>query len=176
MAQVYSFAPIADADARILILGSMPGVASLTAGQYYAHPRNSFWKILGELLGFESDSVYDLRVLALQSAGIAIWDVLYSCYRQGSADAMIEQESLLINDFKSFFESHANIRWVFFNGRQAENFYKRLVIPDLPINRLVYNRLPSTSPAYAALNFTQKLSAWRVLAECLAIADSESVV
>ena len=90
MSLLYSFAPIADENARILILGSMPGQASLDAGQYYAHKRNLFWPIMAELLQFDVSASYEEKTAALRAAGIALWDVLQSCKREGSLDANIE--------------------------------------------------------------------------------------
>ena len=89
VAHIYSFAPIAERNAGILILGSMPGRASLAAGQYYAHAQNAFWRIISELLQFDPVSSYAVRVQALKSARIALWDVLRSCKREGSLDSMI---------------------------------------------------------------------------------------
>jgi len=162
--RVRSFAPVADGNATRLILGSMPGVASLRAGQYYAHPRNLFWRILGELIGLDPGLPYAGRVMALSSSGIALWDVLKSCTRAGSLDAAIERDSAVPNDFAAFFARHPQVRRVYFNGSTAEQCYRRRVLPLLPAGLPVYQRLPSTSPAHAALSYEEKLEAWRVVA------------
>lgn len=165
MTRVRSFAPVADAGATRLILGSMPGEASLRAGQYYAHPRNQFWLILGELLGVDPGVPYADRLEALVTSGIALWDVLRSCRRPGSLDAAIDRDSIVPNDFAAFFTRHPQVRRVYFNGATAEACFRRLVLPQLPAGSLVYERLPSTSPAHAALNYEQKLAAWRAVAD-----------
>lgn len=161
--RVRSFAPVADRGATRLILGSMPGVASLRAGHYYAHPRNLFWPILGELLGLDAALPYAARIGALAESGIALWDVLKSCSRSGSRDAAIEKDTALPNDFATFFSGHPQVRRVYFNGSTAESCYRRQVLPLLPAVALAYERLPSTSPAHAALCFAEKLAAWRVI-------------
>ncbi len=163
MQDVRSFAPIEDADARILILGSMPGEASLRAGQYYAHPRNLFWRIMGELLGTDPASPYDRRIQALKSARIALWDVLRSCRRKGSLDSNIDQESLVPNNFAAFFRCHPKIPHVFFNGAKAEEYYHKHVLPAAGIETIEYLRLPSTSPANASISYERKLESWRVI-------------
>ncbi len=160
---VRSFPPIARRDAEVLILGSMPGEASLAAGRYYAHPRNAFWPIMAALLGFAPDAPYARRVRALKEARIALWDVLHSCRRRGSLDADIAREDLAANDFAAFFRSHARIRRVVFNGAAAEQCFRRHVEPGLKLRGIAYARLPSTSPAHAALSFDAKREAWRVL-------------
>lgn len=166
MSEVCSFPPIARADARVLVLGSMPGVASLSAGQYYAHRRNAFWPIMGALLGFDPAAPYAQRLAALQAAHIAVWDVLQSCTRPGSLDASISRESEVANDFPLFFRQHPHIGHVFFNGTAAEAAFRRHVLPQMA--QLVQNgpamtRLPSTSPANASFSFDRKLAAWRAL-------------
>lgn len=157
--RIASFASVAHSTAKILILGSMPGKASLDASQYYAHPRNTFWKIMGELIGFEPSNPYDKRLEALKAADIALWDVLHSCHREGSLDTAIETDSIEVNNFKVFFDTHPDIKVVCFNGAVAERYYQRCVLfkPD----SIRYIRLPSTSPAHAALTFEQKVFAWR---------------
>lgn len=157
-----SFAPIATRDARILILGSMPGQASLAAGQYYAHPRNAFWPIMATLLGFDAALDYPARTMALAAAGVAVWDVLHSCRRPGSLDSSIEAESLVVNDLAGFLAGHRAIEHIFFNGSAAEKLFRKHLGADPSIAKLRLTRLPSTSPAHAALNFAQKLAAWRV--------------
>ena len=161
--RVHSFPPISDPASRVLILGSMPGKASLRAKQYYAHPQNAFWRIIGELLGFDADAAYARRAKVLKSAHIALWDVLESCVREGSADAMIEDDSLLANDFHGFFAAHTRIRRVLFNGAKAEACYKRHVLHQVETGPIVYSRLPSTSPANASVTFADKLDAWRAI-------------
>jgi double-stranded uracil-DNA glycosylase len=163
MARVHSFEPIADRNAEVLILGSMPGLASLAAGQYYAHPQNAFWRILSELLRIDPASPYPARIEALKSARIALWDVLQSCTRVGSLDAMIELDTQIANDFQTFFRKHRKIRQVFFNGAQAEACFRRDVSTRLDAGPIAYARLPSTSPANASLPYEQKLRAWRII-------------
>lgn len=161
MTRVQGFAPIATADAEILILGSMPSEASLAAGQYYAHPRNQFWPIVADLLGFDATAPYEVRVQALESARVALWDVLHACVRPGSLDSSIQAEGLAVNDFPNFFVAHCKIRHVFFNGAMAEQCYRRYVLPHVGSLGLTYMRLPSTSPANASLSFARKLVLWR---------------
>ena len=169
MAQVRGFPPIADAGARVLILGSMPGKASLDAREYYAHPRNLFWPILCELIGARPDLPYAGRVRALNARGIAVWDVLESCVREGSLDADIDEATIRVNDFAAFYRSHPRIAAVFFNGAKAEACYRKHVLPRLGDRRapLHYQRLPSTSPAHAAMSYLQKRSAWKAVIERL---------
>lgn len=158
---LFCFDPIADSNAEILILGSMPGRESLAARQYYANRRNAFWRIMAELLGFDPGSSYETRVDKLKAARIALWDVLESCTRVGSLDSKIDANSMTVNDFPNFFRTHSKIRTVFFNGATAEAAYRRYVLPNVGTVPLSYMRLPSTSPAHASLSYTQKLQAWQ---------------
>ena len=158
--RIRSFAPIADRRARILILGSMPGVESLAQGRYYAHRRNSFWPIMAALLDFDPAAPYEIRARALRARRIALWDVLHSCVREGSLDAGIGEE--VANDFVAFFGAHRAITHVFFNGATAEACYRRHVLPEVGAP-MRYARLPSTSPAHASLSLARKLSAWRAI-------------
>ena len=161
--QVRSFPPVADRASRVLILGSMPGVASLRAGQYYAHPRNAFWRIMGELVGVDPSAAYEARLAGLLARGIALWDVLASCAREGSLDSEIDEASIVPNPFAGFLRAHPGIRTVCFNGAKAEASFRRHVLPDLARERarLAFHRLPSTSPANAAIPYPKKLEAWR---------------
>ncbi len=163
MSAIQCFPPIEDAAARILVLGSMPGKESLRAQQYYAHPRNAFWTILGKLVGATPALAYDDRTAALKSAGIALWDVLASCTRDGSLDSAIDATSTTPNDFAAFFRAHPGITRVYFNGAMAESCFRKLVLPSQTFRPLNYQRLPSTSPANAAIPYQRKLDAWRVL-------------
>jgi len=160
--------PIENPAARVLILGSMPGIASLRAGQYYAHPRNQFWPIMGQLLAAELTVLaYPARVQALTDAGLALWDVLQSCQRPGSLDADIAPASIVANDFAAFFQRHPTITHVYFNGAAAAQHFNRHVQPRLTHPVLNFQRLPSTSPAHAGMNFQTKLAAWRAIVEIL---------
>ena len=161
MKRIYSFDPVESTDACTLILGSMPGKASLAAGQYYAHHRNHFWPIMGELVGASPGLPYQERLEILRASGIALWDVLESCFRDSSLDAHIETDSQVPNDFNAFFLQHPDITHVFFNGTKAEQCFLKQVIPTLKPGPLRYQRLPSTSPANAGTSFEQKLLAWR---------------
>ncbi|MDD4914004.1 MAG: DNA-deoxyinosine glycosylase [Methylococcales bacterium] len=163
--QIYSFPPISAADARLLILGSMPGKVSLAAAEYYAHPRNLFWPILGELVGAAPALDYAERSRILKAHGIALWDVLESCRRDGSLDTNIDKSSMVANDFAGFFSAHPHIGRVFFNGVTAEQTFRKQVLPVLDGNIPVLQRLPSTSPAHAALSFAEKLQSWRSILE-----------
>ncbi len=158
----YSFPPIVGIKPRVLILGSMPGVASLEAQQYYAHPRNAFWPIMAELVDLNIEWSYQTRCQHLADHGIAVWDVLKACYRPGSLDQHIDPASIEANDFQDFFEQHPTIEAVFFNGSKSEQLFKRQVLPTLSAHRPMI-KLPSTSPAHAALSVSEKLAAWRVI-------------
>lgn len=153
------FPPIAGPDARILILGSLPSRRSLEVGEYYAHPRNAFWRIMGELIGAKGD--YAERCERLTEAGIAVWDVLCSSVRPGSLDADIRIDTAKPNDFAGFFARHPGVRRVGLNGRKAESLYRRLVLPELDAPSRDLIPLPSTSPAHAAMPFDKKLEIWR---------------
>jgi double-stranded uracil-DNA glycosylase len=164
MVYIQSFPPIASGMPRVLILGTMPGKVSLRERQYYAHPQNAFWRIIGGILGFDPASPYDARVAAVQSAGIAVWDVLKSCVRESSLDSAIEASSALPNDFAAFFAKHPQIQRICFNGAKAEALYMKHVRPRLAANPSVQHvRLPSTSPANAGLALAQKVRAWQAI-------------
>lgn len=158
-----AFKPVAAADARVLILGCMPGVKSLEMGQYYAHPHNAFWPICGKLFGADPELPYKMRCERLTAAGVALWDVLHSCRREGSLDSNIEPDSMQPNDFPAFFRKHPKIQAIFFNGTAPEQIFKRRVLPVLndQIRLIPRTRLVSTSPACAAWNFEKKLAQWR---------------
>lgn len=153
------FPPIASANARILILGSMPGQRSLAAQAYYAHPQNAFWRIMAQLVS--ADGSYEQRCHALTESGIALWDVLQSSSRPGSMDADIRLDDSEANDFNAFFSKHPGIVRIGFNGQTAAKLFERLVRPQLGDTILDTKTLPSTSPAYAAMPFAGKLAEWR---------------
>ena len=163
MASVSSFPPVALRDAKVLILGSMPGVASLEAQRYYAHPRNAFWPIMAQILGFDAQLPYGERLDALRRSGVALWDVLARCVREGSLDSDIEADSIEVNDFAGFLQRHPGVRAVFCNGGAAFQMFRRHVRPSLPLDGcgLPVRQMPSTSPANAGMRFEQKLDVWR---------------
>ena len=161
------FPPIARRGARVLVLGSMPGDASLAAGQYYAHPRNHFWPILGAICGFDPKASYTRRKAALAAAGIALWDVIGSCVRQGSLDSAIDDESIVVNDLAEFLLTHTRVARVCFNGRKAEAAWRRHVQRQLPPGCQPERQLlPSTSPAHAGMSYLDKLQIWRSAIAC----------
>lgn len=153
------FPPIARPDARVLVLGSLPGQRSLAAQQYYAHPKNAFWSIMHALLGIEGS--YFERCAQLIENRIALWDVLLSSARSGSMDADIQLDTARVNDFVLFFDRHPAIRVIAFNGKKAEQLFRRFVDSGTFSDSIQLIALPSTSPAYAAMSFSVKLSAWR---------------
>ena len=150
-----------------MILGSMPGEESLRKREYYANPRNSFWFILGNILGFEPDAGYEERKKILKKKNIALWDVLKACERKGSLDSSIIDATSVENDLLAFYAEFPAIKYVFFNGTKAEAEYKKRILPAVRRERpaLVYKKLPSTSPAMAGLTKEQKLARWSVILE-----------
>jgi len=166
---ISGFPPIARKDAKILILGSMPGAESLRRQQYYAHPRNAFWPVMMSLLGVDPELDYRHKSKILIENRIAVWDTLKACIRSGSLDTAIVNASIEVNDFSLFFQQHVSIRYVFFNGRKSEQLFRRYAMKALPEQgrTLEYHVLPSTSPAMASLTRQEKTECWRLLIEKL---------
>lgn len=142
-------------------------MASLTAGQYYAHPRNLFWDLMGELFGAGRDLPYGERCARLIAAGVAVWDVLHAAERPGSLDSDIDLNTMEVNDFRAFLQVNPTIRTVAFNGGTAARLFRRRALPGLadPVaeRSLAMIALPSTSPAHAGRTREQKLALWRAL-------------
>lgn len=151
-----SFPSISNNEAKVLILGTMPGVQSLKLNQYYGHDRNAFWKIVFTLFDEPFSIVYEDRKNLLLKNNIAVWDVLKACIRKGSLDSAIEQE--VPNDFNAFLEAHPHIEHIFFNGQQAAKYFRKYVTVS---EKYTLFTLPSTSPANAGMPFEQKLAAWQ---------------
>ncbi|MDQ7096781.1 DNA-deoxyinosine glycosylase [Desulfosporosinus sp. PR] len=158
MSRVQSFQPIIDRQARVLILGSMPGVQSLREQQYYANPHNQFWRILYTLFSSPLDLDYSRRLKFIEDKGIALWDVIAACNREGSLDTNIKNET--VNDFPTLFNTCSNLTAVVFNGTKAYETYRKRVGFNLP--NLIYKQLPSTSPANT-LGFAEKLKQWAII-------------
>jgi hypoxanthine-DNA glycosylase len=155
-----SFPFSVSSEARILILGSMPGQKSLEAQQYYAHPHNLFWDVMGGLFGAGRQLEYQKRLQILKEHRIALWDVVFQCRRSGSLDSNIRAATP--NNFRAFFVKYSRIHSVFFNGQKAEQLFKKLVLNNLgeTAQKLRFVRLPSTSPAHASLTRDQKKARW----------------
>lgn len=170
--QIRSFPPLEAADTRVLVLGTMPGEASLRAGRYYAHPRNAFWPIMIALATgrhrADRDHAlalsYDERVRLLADAGFAVWDVLAQCERRGSLDTAIRSDTLVPNAIGRLVARQPSLATIAFNGRKAEALFARHVAQALASavgdRALVYRSLPSTSPAMARLSLDAKFERW----------------
>ena len=158
-----SFPPVAGRGARVLILGSMPGGESLRRQQYYAHPRNAFWPVMGMLFGFDPALSYPERLDALKRAGVALWDTLAGCERSGSLDSNIREPEP--NDITGLLRKHPGIRTVCCNGTASFGFLKKYhpALFDRPGLEIL--RLPSTSPAAALYSFEEKLARWSIVKE-----------
>jgi double-stranded uracil-DNA glycosylase len=157
-----SFAPVADASARILILGSLPGQRSLACGQYYAHPQNAFWRLVGSVVGVDlAAQPYGARLAALRRAGIALSDVIATATRRGSLDAEIRDVE--VADLQALVAALPDLRAVAFNGATAAKIGRRRLLGAT----VTLLDLPSSSPAYAAMSFEAKLARWSAIAAFL---------
>jgi len=150
-------APVTGPDPRVLILGSYPSVLSLAHREYYGNPKNRFWAVMENILGVPADLPYAERTLRLTKNNIALWDVIRTCERPGSADNRIKNP--VANDLAGFFQSHPTLRLVALNGGTAGRLYHHFA--EVP--GLAAVTLPSTSPAYAAMPFEEKVRAWNVI-------------
>jgi hypoxanthine-DNA glycosylase len=165
---IRGFDPIAARDAKVLVLGTIPGRQSLAMGQYYANPQNAFWFIMEQLFQAKTKLDYEARVAMVKASGVAVWDVLFTAERNRSVDSAIIAGSEVLNDFSAFFTLHKQIRSVFFNGAKAEALFRRFALPGLPqIRSLPLLRLPSTSPANARLTRNDKRKAWQAVRDAM---------
>ncbi len=153
----------------MLILGTLPSVRSLEAQAYYAHPRNSFWWIMSQLLGFDPGLDYLARKSCVRANGIAIWDVISSCVRPGSLDSSIQQDTLVANDFAALTQRHPELRCIAFNGQPARKLFRKHVesIQALPLDKIDLLMMPSTSPAHAAMSWEDKMQRWSAILKYL---------
>jgi len=167
MTRKSSFPPVVDTRTRVLILGSLPGDASLAAGQYYGHPRNAFWRLLESVLETPLVALaYEDRLAALLSRGVGLWDVIAQARRPGSLDAAIVEAEA--NDLVALVASLPALRGVAFNGGAAARLGGGLLGATLAERRLPTLALPSSSPAHAARSFDDKLVSWRAIRGWLA--------
>jgi len=157
-----SFDPIVNEKSKILILGTMPGIKSLEAHQYYAHPRNAFWQIMFRMFNTPFSENYKDRKKLILENNLALWDTLKLCYREGSLDTNIKDEEA--NEIDKLLEKYPKIHSIIFNGKNAEKFYKRYFKKKEHIN---YRTLPSTSPANAMKQFDEKFAEWQVIRDLL---------
>ncbi|HEV7856073.1 MAG TPA: DNA-deoxyinosine glycosylase [Herminiimonas sp.] len=149
------FPPVIDVQTSVLILGSFPGEASLSAQQYYAHPRNQFWRLVSALIGEELVTVhYDEKLIRLKAHRIGLWDVIAACEREGSLDSAIRQAQA--NDFNALKHRCPELRRIAFNGKTSGRHAP--LFADAGFETIV---LPSSSPAHASMTFEQKLAVWR---------------
>ncbi|HET9651880.1 MAG TPA: DNA-deoxyinosine glycosylase [Usitatibacter sp.] len=151
-----SFEPMAAPTAKVLVLGSLPGQESLRRHEYYAHPRNAFWRIVEDLFGIPAKSEYRERIRRLNDAGIALWDVCAAAHRPGSLDGAIRGGSVDANDFATFLGSHPRVTLIAFNGAKAAALFRKHVHLETPRTII----LPSTSPANATMAYDAKLKLW----------------
>ena len=157
-------APVFDANTRLIVLGSFPGVASLQAQQYYGHPRNHFWPILSALWQVDLKSAtYAQRLAAARAYGLGIWDVYASCQREGSLDSAIENAR--VNDLASLKRRAPKLEAIAHNGGESARAMRVTSALGLPVHKL-----PSTSPANASWSFERKLAAWRAVFEAHGVA------
>jgi len=161
--QVFSFPPILGTHPRALILGTMPGVASLRANEYYAHPGNAFWKIMSAIKGIYCPTKYEEKKQLIRDMDLALWDVCHTCIRPGSADSDIRNEEP--NQIRELLAAHASIRTIIFNGQTAEKLFHRHLKTIDSVNVIT---MPSTSPAHT-LAFEKKLDAWRTVIPAVTI-------
>ncbi len=149
--------PVIARGTKLVVLGSFPGVASLEAGQYYAHPRNHFWPILSALWGLDLRALpYARRLQELRERGLGVWDVYAACRREGSLDSAIQAPEF--NDLASLKRRAPGLRGVAHNGGESARAMAHTRQFGLPLWRL-----PSTSPANASWSFERKHAAWRAV-------------
>ncbi|MFT5656778.1 MAG: TDG/mug DNA glycosylase family protein [Gammaproteobacteria bacterium] len=164
MARVHSIEPIIGRNPRIIILGSMPGIISINAAQYYANPRNMFWAVLAELFGIDTDCSYQARVEQIRELPIILWDTLKACHREGSLDSKILNTEIEANDIVGLLEQHQSVQAIVFNGAASAKYFDRLITPHMPAKRNIeLLKMPSTSPANAGMGFDQKIESWKEL-------------
>lgn len=160
--KIYSLDPVIDSNSRVLILGTMPGVESLSKGQYYANERNQFWHIMSSVLNIEFPNDYPRKINILKNHKIALWDVIHVCERVGSLDSNIKYEEP--NDIESLLKNYPTIKLIVFNGSKAFKVFKKHIGFKL-FSRVDFERLPSTSatPGKNVKTFEEKVEDWSII-------------
>lgn len=155
-----SFDAIANNESKILILGSLPGNKSLEQHEYYAHPRNRFWKIISDITSNDFPQTYSEKIDLLLRSRVAVWDITHKAEREGSLDSNIKNE--IPNDLDSFIATHQNLKVIAFNGQTAERLFDKYFSRK---DNIIYISLPSTSPANAMFNYERLYKEWSILIE-----------
>lgn len=158
MTNCESFYPIIDANSKVLILGSMPGIKSLNEQQYYAHPQNRFWKLMGQICNIDNlqDLSYKNKLQVLLNNEFALWDVIKFCKRKGSLDSNIQNE--VPNNIETLLNKYKNIQIICLNGNKAYKAFKKH-FPKL-LEKYKCYKMPSTSPANARYNLEKLYNEW----------------
>lgn len=163
--KIQGLPPIVGDGPSVLLLGSMPSVQSITHGQYYAHPQNAFWPLVSELFQFPLGKEYSENTEALKTKGVAVWDVLAACERKGSLDSAIISGTQVLNPIDQLLAKLPTIKVIGLNGSAAFSLFNKHQLPLLDEDVYKIVKLPSTSPAYAAMNRQQKQQVWARLLE-----------
>ncbi|MDR1718758.1 MAG: DNA-deoxyinosine glycosylase [Dysgonamonadaceae bacterium] len=150
-----SFAPLVEHDSEILILGSLPGEVSLAAVEYYAHPRNRFWKMLATVFAEPQPQDYDEKKSLLRRHRVALWDMAKTAFREGSLDS--DMSDVIVNEVDKLIDKHPTIKTVCFNGQKASLLFRQHFTEK---EGIVYHTLPSTSPANASYSFERICNEW----------------
>jgi len=151
-----AFQPIIENNSRILILGTMPGEKSLEFQEYYGNKGNQFWRLIYSIFELPLEIDYNRKIIFLKDHGIAVWDVLEYCEREGSLDSKIKNEKA--NDFEVFYKNYPNLKYVLFSSKNAAAYYDKYIGRS---KNLQYGILPSPSGANASKSYQQKLDEWK---------------
>ena len=160
----FGLPPVFPEKMHTLVLGSLPGIASMRQVQYYAHPRNAFWTIMATTFGWPTDLGYEERLQRTTACGIGLWDVIEQARRSGSLDSAIASTGLQANPLAAVIADRSDLTLLCFNGKKAFEVFRHRVLPDIDPERwsqLTVFVLPSTSPAHAALSWQQKAQQWQ---------------
>ncbi|MEY3037845.1 MAG: hypothetical protein RL143_412 [Pseudomonadota bacterium] len=170
------FPPAYRNDAKLLVLGSLPGKRSIAQSQYYGHPRNLFWQILSSYIGLAADADYSDRLEAALNNKIALWDVMASAQRPGSLDSSIEKSSVQVNQIPDLIANLPYLNTIILNGGAAMRYFKQAGFDELCRSLgVAVEHLPSTSPAHAALSFEMKSVQWQQVIDKALFQDAKRI-